>query len=148
MSVSDTLILRALTVDELPLLHTLWNQAELEYRPKGRDTVENLAKELAVNPTGFIGAFLNGRLIGFVLASDDGRRGWINRLAVHPDYRGQQVGERLIAEAERVLHAQGRQIVAALIEEHNTHSQNLFKRVGYLVMPEVLYFSKRASWDV
>jgi ribosomal protein S18 acetylase RimI-like enzyme len=148
MTVPDTLVLRAVTVDELPLLHSLWDQAQLEYRPKGRDTIENLKRELSENPGGFIGAFLNGQLIGFVLASDDGRRGWINRLAVHPDYRGQQVGERLIAEAERVLHAQGRQIIAALIEEHNTHSQNLFKRVGYLVMPEVLYFSKRASWDV
>lgn len=148
MATDDALILRALSPGELPLLHSLWDQAQLEYRPKGRDSIDNLAIEREANPRGFIGGFLGETLIGSILASDDGRRGWINRLAVHPDHRGQKVGERLIAEAERVLHEQGRQIIAALIEGHNIHSQNLFKRVGYLVMPEVLYFSKRASWDV
>lgn len=141
-------VIRAITAEELPLLHTLWDASGLEYRPKGRDALDQLALERKQNIDGYIGAFVGDALIGSVVATDDGRRGWINRLAVHPDFRGTGLGMALIAEAERVLHAHGRQIIAALIEDHNIHSQNLFKRAGYIVMPEVLYFSKRASWDV
>ena len=140
--------IRPITADELHLLPTLWDAAGLEYRPKGRDSLASLTVEHQRFPDGFIGAFVEADMVGSVLANDDGRRGWINRVAVHPDYRGTGLGEALIREAERVLGDQGRQIIAALIEDHNIHSQNLFKRVGYLVMPEVLYFSKRASRDV
>ena len=140
--------IRSIEDDELYRLHDLWEASGLQYRPKGRDSLQSLVTERCQNPNGYIGAFVDSELVGSVLATDDGRRGWINRLVVHPDYRGSGLGEVLIQEAERVLHERGRQIIAALIEDHNVHSQTLFKRTGYLVMPEVLYFSKRASWDV
>ncbi|MBD3298470.1 MAG: GNAT family N-acetyltransferase [candidate division Zixibacteria bacterium] len=141
-------VIRSMTVEELPLLHQLWDAAELDYRPRGRDALDQLQIERAQNPNGHLGAFSDDSLVGSVIATDDGRRGWINRLAVHPDFRGTGMGMALIEEAERVLEAQGRRIIAALIEDYNVHSQNLFQRAGYIVMPEVLYFSKRQSADV
>ena len=140
--------IRPVTEDELPQLRALWVVSELDHRPKGRDSLKSLQVERRDNPDGIIGAFIGDEMIGSVIASDDGRRGWIHRLAVHPEHRGTGLGEALIREAERVLSDRGRQIIAALIEDHNVHSQNLFKRMGYVVMPEVLYFSKRTSPDV
>ena len=44
-----------------------------------------------------------GRLISTVMASHDGHRGWINYLAVDPHDQGSGIGNRLMAEAERLL---------------------------------------------
>lgn len=139
------IVIRELTLDELALLGPLWECAGLSYRPTGRDTLENLRVQWHRGAHGFIGGFDGNLLIGAVLATDDGRRGWINRLAVHPKYRGQGIGQRLIAAAEQTLEAAGLRIIAALIEEDNAASRALFAKTGYELLPEVLYYSKRES---
>lgn len=139
---------RTLTRDELALIGPLWIVAGLSARPLGRDSLDQLIAQWKANVTGFIGAFDDVMLIGSVLATDDGRRGWINRLAVHPSYRHAGLGRRLITAAEDVLKGRGLQITAALIDDHNSASQSLFKSCGYELLPEILYYSKRESPDV
>ena len=48
-----------------------------------------------------------GGIVGVVLGTYDGRRGWILRLAVHPDQRRQGFATRLVQEVERRLAALG-----------------------------------------
>lgn len=143
-----SLDIRPMAEEELRLLYALWEAAQLPYKPKVRDSLENLARQRSGNPGGFIGAFDGDRLVGFALASDDGRRGWINRIAVHPDYRRTGLASRLVVVAEEELRNRGMQIIAALIEDYNTASRGLFEKSGYSCLPEVLYYSKRDSWDV
>ena len=40
----------------------------------------------------FFGLLEQSKLIGVCIANWDGRRGWINRLAIDPDFRGRQTG--------------------------------------------------------
>jgi len=143
------LTIRDLTIAEYDALLALWDRADLSYRPKGRDSRESMAREMTDNPHGFIGMYLDNRLIAFILASFDGRKGWINRLAVDPDFRGRGYGIRMIAEAERVLYEQfNAQIVTALVEPGNDPSYNLFIKCGYRVWEGMHYFSKRSHPDV
>ncbi|HSG99946.1 MAG TPA: GNAT family N-acetyltransferase [candidate division Zixibacteria bacterium] len=142
------LLVRALHAEDVAELLRLWKAAELEYRPTGRDSVEQLSRQMETNPGGFIGAFDGSLMIGAILASDDTRRGWINRLAVHPDYRRRGIGQILIREAEAELRRRGLQIIAALIEDSNTPSRGVFEACGYTTMPEILYYSKREHPDV
>ena len=70
----------------------------------------------------------------------------VNRLAVLPEYRRQGYAMRLVAEAERVLHAQGMTVIAVLIEPGNDDSLALFGKLGYLERPNGMhYLSKRDS---
>lgn len=80
-----------------------------------------------------------------VMVSHDGRKGWINRLAVDPAYRRQGLGARLIAAAEKELHGQGVEVVAALIEAQNEPTLNLFQKEGYLLAKDIFYLSKWSS---
>lgn len=138
---------RELTGDELALLGPLWEASGLSHRPAGRDTIENLRSQRQGNASGFLGAFDGGTLIGAVVATHDGRRGWINRLAVYPHYRGKGIAKKLIAAAESALQRQGLRIIAALIEDDNVASRTLFAQAGYEFLPEILYYSKRESSD-
>lgn len=138
---------RSLLRDELPLLVPLWESAGLYCRPLGRDSIEQLTIQWENNPDGFIGTFADGTLIGTVLVTDDGRRGWINRLAVHPRYQGGGLGAKLIRAAEGLLSQRGLLILTALVENENTVSRHLFSSSGYDLLPEVLYYRKLLDPD-
>ncbi|RLG40107.1 MAG: hypothetical protein DRO05_07145 [Thermoproteota archaeon] len=134
-----------LTPEDYDEIIRLWEEAGLPYKPKGRDSRESMEKQMRANPEFFIGAFDGEKLIGTVIASFDGRRGWINRLAVHPDYRRRGIGRLLIKEAEKVLKKKGAWIICALIERENKQSLNLFKKCGYKPSENLVYVSKRES---
>lgn len=129
---SDTL-LRACRLDDHAAMLALWDLCGLH--PSSTDTPEALAHKLERDPQLFLIAESAGRLIGTVLGSYDGRRGWINRLAVHPDWRGQGVADQLMAEVERHLMAIGCRKVNLLIEQDNAGVQAYYARLGFNVDP-------------
>jgi ribosomal protein S18 acetylase RimI-like enzyme len=121
----------------------LWERAGLSHRPEGRDSRAAIAAQMERDPELFLGAFNRERLLGTLIASDDGRKGWMNRLAVDPEHRGQGIAKRLIAEAERRLRGRGRRIIAVLVEDWNSASLALFQSCGYALDRSILYLSKR-----
>lgn len=140
--------IRSLSISEYENIINLWKRAELPFRPCGRDSRESISKEMTTNPDFFEGAFEDGRLIGVVILSCDMRKGWINRLAIDPDYRSQGIAKALIAESERILRARGIRLFCALIEASNVPSKKLFKECGYTEGQEIAYFSKRDDEEV
>lgn len=127
----------------------LWEAAGLPYKPTGRDSRLAFERQLGDERMAAIGVESEaGDLIGVALVTHDGRKGWINRLAVHPDYRRQGVAKALIQAAEDHLRAQGIEIFAALIEPGNEASLRLFEAAGYTEFAGVRYVSKRDRDDV
>jgi ribosomal protein S18 acetylase RimI-like enzyme len=141
------IILRRYQDRDYPGLISLWAEAELPYKPAGRDSRANLKSQSRRGQVFFLVAESEGKLIGSVVGTHDSRKGWINRLAVARTHRGQGLGRRLIEEAERRLSRLGIEIFACLIEEGNSVSMAVFERHGYKRHPEIVYFTKRESED-
>ncbi|MEA2030632.1 MAG: GNAT family N-acetyltransferase [candidate division Zixibacteria bacterium] len=139
--------IRKLTIDDYDALIDVWADAGLPYRPFGRDSRERIEREMQREDTRFIGLFIGDRLVGVGLTTYDGRKGWINRVAVDPDYRGQGFASKIIEECEKFLKNLGAEIIACLIEEYNTPSMALFQKHDYLYGEDIHYFSKRKSED-
>ena len=138
---------RRLTEADYDAVMRLWQHAGLTgVRPEGRDSREAFARQLARGQV-VLGLEELGKLIGCVVATHDTRKGWINRLAVHPDWRRQGIGQQLIAEAEESLHQQGMSVIAAIIEPDNEASLKLFIKAGYADWPGLHYVSKKSSKD-
>lgn len=140
--------IRKLTICDYEEMVRLWSRAKLPFKPKGRDSKKAIAAQMKANPEFFLGAFENNRLVGTVIISCDSRKGWINRLAVDPDYRYRGIAKVLIAESEKTLRKYGIRIFCALIEDYNTVSKKLFKECGYVEHRDIIYFSKRDSNEV
>ena len=138
-------MIRSLVQKDHDDLVTLWEESGLSYRPKGRDSKELLQKQIEENHDLYLGAFSNDKLIGCVIATFDGRKGWINRLAVSPEYRRQGIGQQLIDAAEKALKKRGATVIGVLIFDTNTPSLNLFEKMGYTIHDNILYVSKRDS---
>jgi len=120
----------------------VWQKSGLPVKLRGRDSYENLAAQIEREPEYNIGAYLDGRLVGMVIASSDGRKGWINRLAVLPEFRGRDIARNLIRRAEDALRKTGIMITACLIMDDNLPSIRLFESEDYSNWPDVLYFRK------
>lgn len=141
-------LIRSFQLDDYDALITLWEASGLSYRPKGRDTKENIARELQLPMAVFKVAEIDGQIVGSVFGTHDGRKGWINRVAVHPDQRLRGVARELVRAVEDELEQQGIDIIACLIEDWNQDSMRFFEQIGYESMPDVTYYSKRKNWDV
>jgi len=142
--------LRELRAEDYENMIETWNSAGLSIRVKGRDSEDSIRKELKFAGTYFIGAFDKSKgeqPIGLVIANYDGRRGWINRIAVLPDHRRKGVASALIDEAEKFLKKKGAKVIAALIDKSNNASRKLFEKHGYSMIEEISYYSKRESPD-
>ncbi len=138
-------LIRHLDSTEYDQLVDLWSRCGLTYRPNGRDSREAMTNIFRRMDNGIFGMFDSTTLIGTVIVGSDGRKGWINRLAIDPDYRGRGLAGNLIAEAEIFLHDLGIKVIAALIEDYNTPSMSAFTKAGYRNDPKIHYFSKRQS---
>ncbi|MGQ9800904.1 MAG: GNAT family N-acetyltransferase [Candidatus Saccharicenans sp.] len=126
----------------------LWQACGLPLKPKGRDSREEINRQLQLPQIIFLVAEVEGRVIGTILASHDGRKGWINRLAVDPSYRGRGLARELVRRAEQELEREGLRMFAALIEEDNLPSIRLFEKLGYVYHPEIKYFTRKSSPDI
>jgi len=81
-----------------------------------------------------------------VLGTHDGRKGWINRLAVAKEFRRQNIALKLVTAVENKRDEPGIDIIACLIEPEHTVSRIFFSKLGYTKAP-VEYFSKKKSID-
>lgn len=77
-------------------------------------------------------AELGGRIAGFLLARrwDDVRVGFVDNLAVHPDYQGNGIGTALLADAFRLFRAAGLEDAQLGVASSNPRALNVYERLG------------------
>lgn len=141
--------IRKLTMQDYDDMVKVWKHAGLPYKPKGRDSPESTAEQMALFPEFYLGAFHRDKLVGLVIASYESRmKGWINRLAIDPAYQKQGIAEQLVNKAEEALKKHGAKVICALIELPNDASVGFFEKMGYTVHRDILYVTKRDSQDI
>lgn len=142
---SQDIFIRQFSQKDYDKIIELWRNANLPFRPEGRDSSAKINEQIKNVTTIILVAEFNGKIVGTVLGTHDGRKGWINRLAVDTEFRRRNVAKRLVAELESRFEKIGLEVVACLIEGKNTASMEIFRKLGY-EESDVKYLSKRKSW--
>ena len=140
--------IRDLSLADYDALVWLWERGGLPYRPDGRDAREKIERELAGESAVFLAAESDGRLVGAVLGTHDGRKGWINRLVVAPERRREGIARALVDAVTERLTARGIRIVTCLIEDWNTSSAAFFESLGFVRHDEITYYARREDENV
>lgn len=135
--------IRPLTIDDYGAARRLWDAVE-HLGPVPRHEVE---QKLARDPELFLVAEDEGEVVGVVMGSSDGRRGWIARLAVDPYRQGEGIGRQLVEEVERRLLASGVRRVNLLVFSENVDGAGFWERTGYDPAPPVVLRSKQLAPD-
>jgi ribosomal protein S18 acetylase RimI-like enzyme len=118
----------------------VWNTAGLILRPG--DEFDGVKLKLQRDPDLFLVAEDEDEIVGVVMGAWDGRRGWINHLAVVPNLQRQGIGHALIGEVEKRLIEKGAKKVNAQVYRSNTKSFDFFKSVGYEVHSDLVMIGK------
>lgn len=129
-------------------LINLWEASDLPYKPLGRDSRKSIEQEVDNNCSLFLFAQVDRMYVGSVLATHDGRKGWINRVVVIPDYRHKGIARKLVESAEAWLIEQGIGIFACQIEGYNDDSFEAFKKLGYIPFEGIRYLTKRMDPEI
>ena len=138
--------IREFRIGDYEKVAALWAEAGIHYRPNGRESRPRMEKEIKSEQAIFLVAAAGDRIVGVVLGTHDGRKGWINRLAVAKEFRRQNIAFKLVTAVETRLNDLDIDVIACLIEPENTVSKSFFYKIGYTKVP-VEYFAKKQSPD-
>jgi ribosomal protein S18 acetylase RimI-like enzyme len=122
----------------------LW-QVCLLTRP-WNDPQEDIARKLQVQREWFLVGTIEERLVASVMAGYDGHRGWINYLAVHPDFRGRSLGRSLMRHVEQLLLEAGCPKISLLVRTGNETAVAFYKELGF-GQDDVVCLGKRIIAD-
>ncbi|HID63436.1 MAG TPA: GNAT family N-acetyltransferase [Anaerolineae bacterium] len=129
---NQEVLVRPTQPDDFPALVAL-DQAAFE--PLWQNTARVFQDVLANYPY-FVVAELEGTVVGYQFSSLLGDRGYLARVAVHPDYQGRGIGTRLLAEAIAFFKQEGVRAIILNTQQDNQASQRLYRWFGFKLVGE------------
>jgi ribosomal protein S18 acetylase RimI-like enzyme len=105
------------------------------------DRPEAIARYLERNPGSSFVAVDGGRLVGTVLCGHDGRRGYLQHLAVDPPYRRQGIGRALVERALDALQRLGILKCHLMVLPGNETARAFWASIGWTERPDVILMS-------
>ncbi len=114
----------------------LWNIVFPE-EPGHNIPSDMISRKQAVQPELFFVARQRGQVVGTVMAGNDGVRGWVHKLAVHPDLRRQGLASKLMQRAEAALKASGCPKLNLQVRATNAGVVKFYESLGYAVEERV-----------
>jgi len=122
-------IIRSYTVADESAVITLWHACNLVV--PWNDPIKDIRAKIKVQPDWFLVGVLENRIISTIMIGYEGHRGWINYLAVSPDFQRKGIGTRMMNEAEHMLKAIGCPKINLQIRTHNTAVISFYRSLGY-----------------
>ena len=123
---------------------TLWQACDLVV--PWNDPRKDISRKLMVQRDLFLVGTLGARLIATAIAGYEGHRGWINYLAVDPEFRGRGYGRDLMAHAETRLKNLGCPKINLQVRSSNLGAIAFYERIGYSI-DDVVSMGKRLEAD-
>jgi len=96
-----------------------------------RDDRNSIGTRWRANPDAALGAWLDGRLVGCVLAANWGSVGWFGPLGVRPDYWGQGIAQALLAPAMELFARWGTEHIGLYTFAHSPKHLALYQKFGF-----------------
>jgi ribosomal protein S18 acetylase RimI-like enzyme len=136
---------RPFRIDNSPDVIRLWRTCDLIRR--WNDPHKGIARKLRVNPEWFLVVVSGKQLIGSIMVGYEGHRGWINYLAVAPEFRCQGIGSQLMEEAEKILQGAGCAKINLLVRvENEPELSRFYQNLGFS-LDRVACYGKRLKSD-
>jgi len=105
------------------------------------DSRAGVERYLARNPGLSFVAELEARIVGSIMAGHDGKRGYIQHLAVAEQARHRGIASRLVASCVDALKAEGIEKSHVHVLKHNRDGNAYWSRLGWRQRTEVVMYS-------
>jgi ribosomal protein S18 acetylase RimI-like enzyme len=107
----------------------LWDECKLT-RP-WNDPRKDIARKLSVQRELFLVGEVEGHVMASIMCGYDGHRGWVNFLAVRPQFQRRGYGHALMQAAEQGLLAMGCPKINFQIRSSNESVLAFYRHIGY-----------------
>jgi ribosomal protein S18 acetylase RimI-like enzyme len=128
--VSDAPVVRPAGRDDVPALLALWAAGRSGHASL-TDSAEAVERLLADRPGALLVAELDGRPVGALIATSDGWRASMYRLAVAARHRRRGVATALVRAGEQRLRAAGTARITVLVARDDAVACAFWAAVGY-----------------
>ncbi len=106
----------------------------------------DIARKLKVNPEWFLVGEIDGHVVATAMGGYEGHRGWVNYLAVDPEYQKRGLGRRMMNAIEEKLKAAGCPKINLQVRRGNDDALAFYARIGYKT-DDVVSLGKRLVED-
>tara|TARA_B100000579_G_C22220722_1_gene571531 strand:+ start:28 stop:468 length:441 start_codon:yes stop_codon:yes gene_type:complete len=125
----SSLLIRKFHENDEQRLVSLWKVCRLTV--PWNNPHKDISRKLSVQPELFLVGLFEENLIASVMAGYDGHRGWINYLAVHPDFQKRGFGKQLMVKVENELRELGCPKINLQIREGNEKVLSYYLKLGF-----------------
>ncbi len=125
----DTIQIRPYREEDESVVVDLWERCGLQHSLN--DPKEMIERKMAFQPELFLVGEQDGQVVASVMAGYEGRRGWINLLAVDPGMQRRGLGRNMMEAAELRLDALGCPKVNLQVRHSNSGAIAFYERLGY-----------------
>lgn len=141
-----TLTLRPLTLADYDAVHALL-RGSAGVVLRSADSRAAVARYLERNPGLSLVCCDAEAIVGCLMCGHDGRRGYLQHLAVHPDYRRRGIGSELVARCVAQLAALGIEKCHLDVLASNAAAAGFWTRRGWTRRSDIDRYSLLASDD-
>lgn len=122
----DNIIIRCMTKDDVDSVYIVEEDCFTDPWSK-----ESIRKELKNDLARYLVAELDNKIVGYVGVWFVVDEGHITNVAVHSDYRGQKIGDKLVKEMVKLCKESKLIAMTLEVRVSNTVAQNLYKKYGF-----------------
>ncbi len=138
--------IRELAIGDHADVLTLWRASEGMVL-RTADERESIRRYLARNPGLSFVYEARGTIVGAVLCGTDGRRGYLQHLAVAASHRRQGIGRALASACIDALRGEGIGKCHLMVVPTNTAARSFWRRLGWSERSDVLLMSYTSTDD-
>ena len=110
--------------------------------PAHNDPMQDIQSKTAIQPELFFVRILDDKVVGTAMSGFDGHRGWVYYVAVHPEYRRNGIGTKLMQRIESSLHDLDCSKINLQIRSDNAEVRSFYESIGY-ALEERISMGKR-----
>lgn len=131
--------IRIMTIEDYEKVYALWLSCKGMGLNNLDDSKEGMERFLKRNPETCFVAESDNEIVGVIIVGNDGRRGYIYHMAVHPDHRRRGIAAKLVREAMSALKSIGINKAALVVFDRNTSGNAFWERLGFTVRNDLTY---------
>ena len=133
------MIIRLMEPNDYDSVHALWESTPGMGLNSIDDTRSGIEKFLVRNPSTCFVAEEDGRIIGSIIAGNDGRRGSIYHTAVRTDRQRQGIGRSLVEHAMAALEREEISKVFLVVFARNSRGNAFWEKLGFTERHDIIY---------
>ena len=135
---SDDIRIREYLDTDYDMIVKLWTLIHLTRSNGTIESAEELHTTLQYNPTTFLVVELAGKIIGSVIGTYDGRRGYIAKAGLYPEFQRKGIGSKVGRELITRMKARGVKEIMGFVNKDNQKVLAFYQKFGIQIKEDII----------